>query len=376
MHWLRDTSSCEKAQTKALDVFHRYNQRAHSLLTDIIKNNHFDPTVTLEPGKRFLRHAPSFWQKKPSLILRFVLMPISWIYECSVFWRVRRKPELTAPHPVISIGNIIMGGTGKTPFVLKLAQHLEEKGMHPICVTRGYGGTLKGPLWVTLQHKAHEVGDETMLLARSFPTLLSRKRSDIAYFDTYPPKTVFLLDDGHQHTSLKKDLSILILDAGMPKGNKYLFPLGPLRESLSNAARRSHFFVTLSEKHSKSANSHLASFGLPVIQGMRKTHVPLPKRTKIIAFAALGNPKQFYNSLKASGYDLFHFYAFPDHMTYSDQTIQELHQKAVLHHAQLVTTEKDFVKISPRMQPYVTCAKLHLEFQDSFENLLCTICSL
>jgi tetraacyldisaccharide-1-P 4'-kinase len=465
-------------------------------------------------------------------------------------------PSIESPWPVISVGNVVMGGSGKTPTTLLLARLLQSHGFHPVIITRGYTGRLKGPLWVNpCVHTYRDVGEEALILAAQAPTILAAKRSDalslfqtstrciythpdhhltapqrwnrqarhaytpygeygahpassqIPTGDDYPvnkdshtyplhgdalhrdalhtnpfpcihpvftdpkmPKTlsssllctepshtpsfacpfclhkhpcihplsdpvapmslkpslycqrgVFLLDDAHQHQSLKKDLSILVMNAQQKWGNGQMCPAGPLREPLDQALKRTQmvFWICDQDTHAQpgtlpepqdctppchdpdatickdhepdpqspqqdslsvsyaahqvncAPSSQAQGTPCPYLQDLWQGQTirlsasftcALPLHTRVMGFAGLGFPERFHRVLAALFPHLQAFVALEDHVFYTPALLKELQDKALHHQAQLVTTEKDWIKLPPSFQDKVAVVHQTLDF--------------
>ena len=190
--------------------------------------------------------APWFWYEKRAPVWSYALLPFAWLYRLLVSLRAVLRWPRAAPFPVISVGNLVMGGAGKTPVVIALAHIFKDAGMHPVIISKGYGGRLKGPLWVDpLQHAYDEVGDEALLLAQAAPTLVSRRRARALAHIPVQDNVVLLLDDGHQQRDLKVDIAFLVENKDQGLGNGCVFPQGPLRESKSRGLSRCHGLIAL-----------------------------------------------------------------------------------------------------------------------------------
>lgn len=293
---------------------------------------------------------PAFWQHKNGMAQW--LRPLSCLYlACH-----RLKMKWTKPYegkiPVVCVGGATAGGSGKTPIVHAVIKLIRDEGIfeNPAILTRGYGGALKGPTLVDLSaHSAGDVGDEALLHALHAPTIVSRNRVQGALLAAAMDADVIVMDDGLQNNSLAKDFTLLVLDKTVGTGNGYVIPAGPLREPLEDAIARSDAIV-----HT----------GTPrVISDHDKTG-------KYFGFAGLAYPEKFKNTLAQNGFSLAGFKSFPDHHPYSDTDIAGLKQQAGA--ATLITTEKDFVKISPALQDGIEVLRIahDLEQQDQIAGSL------
>jgi len=280
--------------------------------------------------------------------------------------RLYDRPGLAraAGIPVISVGNLTVGGTGKTPVVAWLARRLLEDGRRPAVVSRGYGGRAgRGPLMVSRGEgplaSAANSGDEPYLLARSEPRLrvvVGSDRHAGAVAAREAGADVILLDDGFQHRRLARDLDIVLLDASNPFGNHRLLPAGLLREPVSGLSRADVVLITRSRSDERFSIiervvTHYCPGGLLLRAGHRGVgffdaegrQVPRPERAA--AFCGIGNPNRFRIDLESEGLVLTSFREFRDHRHYSNAEVEGLSAMAARHHVPLITTEKDHVRM-------------------------------
>lgn len=292
---------------------------------------------------------PGFWWEKPGPAA-WLLFPLALIYGAIAGSRMRRA-GFRAGIPVICIGNFTLGGTGKTPTAIAIAKLLAAKGETPFFLTRGYGGTLAGPVQVdTATHRAPDVGDEPLLLARSAPTIVSRDRAAGAAFAQKAGASVIIMDDGLQNPSLHKDLSIAVVDARRGLGNGYVFPAGPLRAPHLTQLEHVHAIVVIGAgENSISIETLARDRGLPVLRARleppRNAAAAIGSR-KVLAFAGIGDPEKFYRTLAEAGIDAMARQSFADHHQYSEDdaaSILALCEKEAL---VPVTTEKDIARLS------------------------------
>jgi tetraacyldisaccharide 4'-kinase len=266
------------------------------------------------------------------------LSPASAIYGALSVYVMSRARRADAGAPVICIGNATVGGTGKTPFALHVAQFATRLGARPFFLTRGYGGAIRAPTRVPADGGFDVFGDEALLLARAAPTIVSPDRAAGALLAVRSGATMIIMDDGHQNGGLRKDLSFLLVEASDPCGNGRLLPAGPLREPMRNAIARADALVSVGGPWPSS----LDPAGKPQFIARRKVSAPAGR---CIAFCGLGRPQQFFDSLAAAGCDVAESIAFPDHHAFSAADLSALRDRAKKIGAQLVTTEKDAVRI-------------------------------
>ncbi len=290
---------------------------------------------------------PWFWRSKSNaahLVAR-ALSPLSYIYDIAQRARWKLTAPYTAPAPVICIGNASLGGEGKTPFAIMLSEMLMRDGLNCQFLTRGYGGKLPGPVLVDRKiHGPIDVGDEALLLSRSGPTWVARNRVAGAQAATNNNADVILMDDGFQNPTIQKTLSILLYGGEATTGNNRIFPAGPLREPLLRAVSRADLIVLTSDK----ASTEIAA-GKPLIRAtIEPANAPTPK--KVVAFSGIGKPAKFFDLLTSTGFEIAKKIAFPDHHFFSDHDIKALRELAKQNEATLITTEKDFVRLSSDMR--------------------------
>lgn len=298
---------------------------------------------------------PAFWYRPTPTLTAYALWPLAALYAASatLHGKLRARRRYFAGVPVISVGNLVVGGAGKTPVVQWLAAHYAAQGHQVAILSRGYGGQTSQPMKVSERlHSAAEVGDEPLALARHFATQavqvwVGRNRAAVARRAEESGATLLILDDGFQRRDVARDCDILVLNGQLanPWGNGLTLPAGPLREPLSQR-RRAHFAIVLNEPETP----HLPYYGLPAYRlHTRLTNASLaPLRNKpLIAFAGLAHPEKLFKSLAAHGLALTGAIAFPDHHRYTSHNLAYLKQRAAEAKAVLVTTTKDAAKLPP-----------------------------
>lgn len=307
---------------------------------------------------------PDFWSDAENVPAR-VLEPIGRIVGAVTTWRAGKTNQPRAPIPVISVGGVTVGGSGKTPIADSIAALLREQGEQPAILLRGYGGKLKTATRVDLDvHTPEDVGDEALLHARTFPTWVARSRLDAAQAAAAAGMTVAVLDDGHQHPGLHKDLSFLVIDGRDPFGNGLIFPAGPLRESPDAAARRAQAVVIVGEDVTGLAAR--IPTGLAIL---RARLVPGPeaaalKKQRVVAFAGIGNPKKFFRTLEEIGARVVARHRFEDHHRFDLADIQPILDEAFAVGAIPVTTTKDAMRLPADQRQQVNVLSIEVQWED------------
>jgi tetraacyldisaccharide 4'-kinase len=294
--------------------------------------------------------APSFWWRKPGAEAA-LLAPLAWIYG-AIAARRMQMPGTRADIPVICIGNPTAGGAGKTPTALALAALLTQQGHRPALLTRGYGGRLAGPVRVDVtEHDASDVGDEALLLARRFPTIVAHDRVQGAREAFGEGATVIVMDDGFQNPSLVKDVSILVVDSMRGIGNGRTLPAGPLRAPLAPqlAAAQALLIVGEPDERSERLVVQATAAGLPIFRGTLQPDAGAIAEVagrRVLAFAGIGDPDKFFRTLERSGIEAPVRRGFPDHHRYTEQEAAQLLEEAARDKLLLLTTEKDAARFT------------------------------
>lgn len=308
--------------------------------------------------------APAFWNDKDHPLSR-VLTPASWLWQQATDWRRRQAEPQRTPIPSICVGNVIVGGAGKTPMALLVARLLLEHGARPAFANRGYGAHPPG-ICVKVErdkHTAAEVGDEALLLAVVAPCYVSPMRLLAAQRAAADGATHIIFDDGLQNPTVAYDSALLVLDGDYGLGNGRIMPAGPLREPLADAAARCQCVIIIShDRH------NLAAELPPNLPLLAATLLPdsggLDKSQRYLAFAGIGRPEKFFDTCRTCGLDLAATIAFPDHHPYTATELVNLAQKSIERQAQLITTAKDAVRLSPAWQERVKVLPITLELEN------------
>ena len=309
---------------------------------------------------------PGFWTSDN--ITSFLLTPISWLYRLGGVIRKYMIKPIALPGYVICIGNVSVGGGGKTQIVKYLAKHLSAD-YKILIITKAYGSDLKQPKLVHDRDTAQEVGDESKLLAQ-YATVLATKSlaSSLEIIKNFAPE-VIIFDDGLQNPSFIKNFSIIAIDSDRGFGNGRIFPAGPLRQNLETAVKAADAII-LSGQQTKISAQQLTHYGLPVFEA--KVHAnDLPStQSEYLAFAGISTPENFFNLLKSYGIILKQTINFPDHHAYTEKDIDMLKQLAQQNELELITTEKDYVKLQHILDPHCFKVELTLTQEQSFDHLI------
>lgn len=286
---------------------------------------------------------PWFWRSRslPARALAISLSPLSGVYDGGQWLRRALTREYAAQAPVFCAGAATLGGVGKTPFALLLAERLKALGQTPWLLTRGYGGALAGPALINPSiHGAAAVGDEALLLAAAGPTIVARDRAGGARLAA--GADAIILDDGYQNPGLRKDCAFLLIDDGDPWGNGHVFPAGPLREPFARALSRADAAVIVGGGGEKI----LRRFRGPVFRARLELDNP-PHAARVTAFAGIGSPDRFFNLLERSGFEVVSRHPFPDHHPYTPDELARVRVAAARDGAIPITTAKDYARLAP-----------------------------
>ena len=310
-----------------------------------------------------LGRAPRFWSGPPGPAAR-LLGPLSALHAAATARRVAR-PGAKVPVPVVCVGNLTAGGSGKTPTVLALCERLAARGATPHVVTRGHGGRTRGPLTVEPGHAAREVGDEPLLLARTAPVHVARDRAAGARRAVAAGAGAIVLDDGFQNPDPAKDLSLVVVDAEAGFGNGRVIPAGPLREPVAAGLARADLVVAIGPPEARAALLASRPWPVRVVEARLE---PLGgeawRGRRVLAFAGIGRPERFFATLRGLGAEVAASVPLADHQPVPPARLARLEARARDLGATLACTEKDAMRLAPEDRGRVSALPVRLAMED------------
>ena len=305
--------------------------------------------------------APRFWYSRgiAASAASLALAPAGGIWAIGASLRSLGRGA-RATLPVVCVGNIVVGGAGKTPVAMSLAHRLPGAQF----LSRGHGGSVAGPHQVDVMHDDHAlVGDEPLLLARIAPCWVARDRAAGARAAAGQGASCVVMDDGYQDPSLIKDVSLLVVDGHVGFGTGRCIPAGPLRESIRAGVARAQAVVLLGEDR---VGVLRRLRDIPVLRAKLEPESEAESLAghRVVAFAGIGRPAKFFHMLESLGAKLVETRAFPDHHPFTPAEIGHLIDMADGHSAALMTTTKDFVRIPPHQRDKVTVMRVAVAWDD------------
>ncbi len=313
--------------------------------------------------------APDFWHGRGGGGVAALLPPLGPVYGLAARARFAAARPWRASIPVLCVGNLVAGGSGKTPVALSLGARLTQRRLDVHFLTRGYGGRRAGPLRVDPgRHGAREVGDEALLLARCAPAWVARDRPAGCRAAAADGAQAIIMDDGFQNPSLAKDISLLVVDGAYGFGNGRVMPAGPLREPVEAGLARADALVLIGADGA-GVVERVGGFSRNSVPILRAKIEPGPEAARlagkpVLAFAGIGTPEKFFTTLRDIGCRVEQAHAFPDHYPYDGGEVERLRKDARALDALLVTTAKDFVRLPPAARQDIEVLTITVEWED------------
>ncbi|MBP2235480.1 tetraacyldisaccharide 4'-kinase [Sinorhizobium kostiense] len=293
--------------------------------------------------------APPFWWTNADW-RAYTLWPVSRLYGAIAGLRMDRARRAMPPVPLICVGNFTVGGAGKTPTAIALARAAKAKGLTPGFLSRGYGGSLDVTTVVKPDHhRARDVGDEPLLLAREALTVICRRRVDGARKLAAEGADIIIMDDGFQSARLVFDFALLVIDSFRGVGNGHLVPSGPIRAPIGHQLRHASALLKLGQGPAADPLIRRAArAGKPVhVADTVRLDAGSLAGLKVLAWAGIADPEKFYRTVREAGAIIEETRSFPDHHHFSEDEIADLLDRAESHGYTLVTTAKDIVRLEP-----------------------------
>ena len=324
-----------------------------------------------------MKNTPSFWYPNDNSRARsaFLLWPLSWLWRLGAFLRKLGSSPYSPNVPTIVIGNITAGGTGKTPYVVALAQTTLKSGRNPVILTRGYGGIIAGPHLVSGDDSAEHIGDEAKWLAQHTPVVVARDRRHGAEWieANIPDCDLIIMDDGLQNPNISPDCKIAVFNGKLGIGNGMIIPAGPLREPWSALRQYDAIVITGDDQTDIKGRMKTSQYNLPVFKAERffkKNDIANVNANPAIAFAGIGDPDSFFTMLQSEGVTLVKTVSFPDHHPFTSKEIARLKVDAEQQNAVLLTTEKDMMRLGSDQAKDIKSIGLVTVIEPSFMSIL------
>lgn len=310
---------------------------------------------------------PRFWSgeidprsREAAPIARFLLTPLAWLYAEVTRRKIANAEPLKIRSKVICVGNLTVGGVGKSPIVSALRTYFENVSDDRVAtLSRGYKGKLRGPVRVDPNlHIAADVGDEPLMLAAKGETWIGKDRAAAGQAMSNDAVDIIVMDDGHQNPGLHKDFSIIVVDATTGFGNGFVVPKGPLREPIEAGLARADVVIVVG---GGPIPLQLNNCPVPIFRA-KITPIEVPEIQPYVAFAGIGRPEKFFDTLTALNVDLKDAVPFPDHHVFTSADLDYLRRLARDYSATLITTEKDYVRLTPEQRAGVKTLPIQVQF--------------
>lgn len=310
--------------------------------------------------------APKFWRGNNllSYLVAYCLLPLSLFYHIAQRLRNRLTKTSKLKIPIVCVGNLVAGGSGKTPIAIELGLILKEINIDFAYLSLGYGGETKDFTKVSLSHTSEEVGDEPILLAEISDSFICYNRLlGAKQICKIPTKKMIIMDDGLQNPSIFKDLKILVVDGEYGFGNELIIPSGPIREKIKPAVKNIDLIIIIGSDK-KQIRTRFCS-GKKVISAQIKVINPEKfMNSSMIAFCGIGRPEKFFDSLKKISVNLIEKISYPDHYQYKESDLEFLTNLAKTKNTKLVTTKKDWVKLNKKYQNQISYLDIRIELDE------------
>ena len=317
--------------------------------------------------------APKFWYTKNDTIYSKTLYPLSLLFRFGTKLRNLLSFEKSPPIPTICIGNIVVGGAGKTPVAMKICTMLIKSGYKPHFISKGYASIIKESTLVSPWHSAKSVGDESLLLSEIATTWIGKNRIKSAYLAKKNGADCLIMDDGFQNPSIGKNFSIVVIDGEQEFGNKRVIPSGPLRESIRRGFSRTNVIVVIGKIRKELIE--LIPITIPIFKAIfriKKENEIIFKGKNVTAFAGIAYPSKFFKTLEDQGAKIIKEISYPDHYIYNENELLSLAEIANKTKTILVTTRKDFVRIPKPYKPIINTldGEIVFEKEEELKDLL------
>ena len=317
--------------------------------------------------------APKFWYQKKDTFLSNTFYPLSLLFRLGTKIRNFVSSEKRSPLPIICVGNIVVGGAGKTPVSLKIGKLLTKAGYKPHFISKGYAGIIKKSTLVQSWHSPTSVGDESILLSEVAPTWIGKDRIQSSFLAKKEGGDCLIMDDGFQNPKINKDFSIIVINSEQEFGNKRVMPSGPLRESIRRGLSRTNLVIVIGNI-SDELKENIPS-NIPIIESKFEINKEnkIFKGQNIIAFAGIAYPEKFFKSLEEQGAKVVKKISFSDHYIYNENDLLSLAEIANKTKSILVSTKKDYIRIPKSYRSLVNTLEGEIVFKN--EELVIEILS-